>query len=101
MHRVMVFIDFENFNIALIELYRKLGIPTVRLDYNMLPLKLVERLPSVNNRLTKTFLLAPKPDSFLMQDPRRKATYDWIDGLKNQKYFTVIEGQHLARPIKT
>jgi uncharacterized LabA/DUF88 family protein len=95
----MIFIDFENFNIALIDHYRKLGTPTVRLDYNTLPLKLVERLPGVNNRLIKTFLFAPKPDGFLMQDTRRKATYDWINGLKNQKYFTVIEGQHLARPV--
>jgi uncharacterized LabA/DUF88 family protein len=54
-------------------------------------------LPGVGNRLIKTFLFAPKPDDFLLSDPRRKGTYDWICGLKNQKYFTVIEGQHVAR----
>jgi len=99
MQRVMVFIDFENFNIALITLYKNLGIPTARLDYNVLPQRLVERLPGDKNILVKTFLFAPKPDAFLIQDPRRKATYDWINGLKNQKYFTVIEGHHLARPV--
>jgi len=95
----MVFIDFENFNIALMTYYKRLGLPTARLDYNVLPQKLVERLPGEKNILVKTFLFAPKPDAFLMQDPRRKATYDWVNGLKNQKYFTVIEGNHLARPV--
>lgn len=97
MRRAMVFIDFENFNIALTNYYRGLGQPTARLDYNVLPLKIVDMLPG--HELVKTFLFAPKPDDFLMQDPRRKNTYDWISGLKNQRYFTVIEGQHVARDV--
>jgi len=95
----MIFIDFENFNIALGKMYRGLEIPAPKIDYNALPQKIVECLPGESNRLIKTFLFAPKPDDFLMKDARRKATYDWICGLKNQKYFTVIEGQHLARPV--
>lgn len=99
MQRVMVFIDFENFNIALVKLYMRHGVTTAKLDYNILPQKLTEQLPGDQNRLAKTFLFAPKPDDFLMRDPRRKGTYDWINGLKNQKYFDVVEGQHLARPV--
>jgi len=98
MQRVMVFIDFENFNIALADYYRSLRRPIARLDYNEFPKKVVELLPGDANRLIKTFLFAPKPDDFLLRDSRRKNTYDWICGLKNQKYFTVIEGQHVARP---
>jgi len=98
MQKAMIFIDFENFNIALMNLYRKQGKSFARLDYNAFPQKLISRLPN-NHRLIKTYLFAPKPDDFLMQDGRRKNTYDWINGLKNQKYFTVIEGQHLARPV--
>jgi uncharacterized LabA/DUF88 family protein len=98
MQKVMVFIDFENFNISLMNYYsRILKKPYVRLDYNKIPTELVGLLPGVGNRLIKTFLFAPKPDDFLLSDPRRKGTYDWICGLKNQKYFTVIEGQHVAR----
>jgi len=99
MQKVMVFIDFENFNISLMALYKKAGTPIPRLDYNLMPQKIIDLLPGENNRLIKTFLFAPKPDDFLMRDRRRKATYDWVNGLKNQKYFTVIEGQHLARPV--
>ncbi len=98
MRKVMVFIDFENFNIALINYYRNLGKVAARLDYNKVPVQIVEMLPG-QNELIKTFLCAPKPDEFLMQDERRKNTYNWINGLKNQRYFTVLEGQHLARPV--
>lgn len=98
MSRAMVFIDFENFNIAFVNYYRDLGEKPARLDYNEVPKQIVSSLPG-EHTLEKTFLCAPKPDDFLMQDERRKNTYNWINGLKNQKYFTVIEGQHIARPV--
>ena len=98
MGKVMVFIDFENFNIAVMGYYKKNNEPAPKLDYNKIPKEIVSMLPG-NNELVKTFLCAPKPDDFLMKDARRKSTYDWINGLKNQKYFTVLEGQHIARPV--
>lgn len=98
MRKVMVFIDFENFNISTMSYYRSLGEAYPRLDYNKVPAEIVKMLPGANE-LVKTFLCAPKPDDFLMQDSRRKGTYNWINGLKNQAYFTVIEGQHVARPV--
>lgn len=98
MQRVMVFIDYENFSIATLNYYREIGDWSPKLDYNKVPAEIVAMLPG-NNELVKTFLCAPKPDDFLMQDERRKITYNWINGLKNQKYFTVLEGQHVARPV--
>ena len=98
MRKVMVFIDFENFNIAIIDLYKNNGQALPKLDYNKLPQRIVDMLPG-NNELVKTFLCAPKPDDFLMQDRRKANAYNWINGLKNQKYFTVLEGQHIARPV--
>lgn len=118
MQRAMLFIDFENFDIAKYSYYKKKcledaeaeaalhGLPrphTVpvtipRLDFNELPRRIVSLLPEAHV-LVKSFLFAPKPDSFLMQDHRRASTYNWINGLKNQKYFTVVEGTHSARPV--
>lgn len=98
MQRAMVFIDYENFNIALSAYYKTFNELTPRLDFNKIPNEVVKMLPH-ESLLVKTFLFAPKPDDFLMQDSRRSSIYNWINGLKNQKYFTVIEGQHLARPV--
>ena len=118
MLKAMVFIDFENFDIAKYQYYKKEAyneakriatengepIPTdiqvdnVRLDFNTLPKNVVELLPEKHS-LVKTFLFAPKPDDFLKNDVKRAATYNWINGLKNQDYFTVIEGSHSARPV--
>ncbi|WOC32872.1 MULTISPECIES: NYN domain-containing protein [Caproicibacterium] len=98
MQKAMVFIDFENFNIAITDYYNKdFTERAPRLDYNLVPSELINELPN-HSELVKTFLFAPKPDDFLMQDEKRKKCYDWINGLKNQKYFTVIEGEHSARP---
>lgn len=98
MRKVMVFIDFENFDISLMSYYRDMGKSFPRLDYVMLSEQIVSSLPGANG-LIKTFLFAPKPDEFLMQDPKRRSTYNWLNGLKSQRYFTVIEGKHVARPV--
>ncbi len=118
MQRAMVFIDHENFSIALHNYYRKRAMEEAtaealqqgltppltapyrvpRLDYNQLP-KAITGLLSSEHALLKTFLFAPKPDEFLMRDVRRQGAYNWITGLKNQNYFTVVEGRHSARPV--
>ncbi len=118
MQKAMVFIDFENFDIAKWKYYEDKCLRDAqkhaqqngqtppnntftnnpKLDFNLLPQKVVEKLPN-QHILVKTFLFAPKPDDFLMQDSRREKTYNWINGLKNQNYFTVIEGTHSARPV--
>lgn len=118
MLRAMVFIDFENFDIAKFAYYKKKcledariqaqidGVPEPttapisipKLDFNLIPQEIIKLLPQPHE-LVKTFLFAPKPDDFLMGDPKRKGTYNWINGLKNQDFFTVIEGVHSARPV--
>jgi len=98
MQKVMVFIDFENFNIALVNYYSSLGKPSPRIDYRIMPNELIKKLPVVGY-VDKTVLCAPKPDDFLIKIESKKRTYNWINGLKNIDYYTVIEGEHIARPV--
>ena len=97
MLRTMVFIDHMNFNTAYLNYYAAVGLPYVRLDYNKLPLQVTAQMP--NAELVKTFLFAPHPDEFLMQDEQQMRYYQWVLGLRNQKNFDVIEGEYIARPI--
>ncbi len=64
MGRAMVFIDFENFNIAMMNYYRKIEEPTARLDYNKFPQKIVSLLPG-NHTLEKTFCVPQSQMNFL------------------------------------
>jgi len=98
MQRIMVFIDFENFNISLMTYYNNMGEQSPRVDYKKMPHELIKKLPT-SGYVVKTVLCAPKPDDFLMAIESRKRMYNWINGLKNIEYFTVIEGEHVARPI--
>lgn len=101
MQRAMVFIDFENFDIAKRTYYKKIlgsGCTYPKIDFNTFPRELVKLLLQ-EHILIKTFLFAPKPDDFLMQDKTRQSTYNWISGMKNYDYITVIEGSHSARPV--
>ena len=98
MQRVMVFIDFENFNISLFNYYGTMSKQSPKLDYKMMPNELIKKLP-VSGYVVKTIVCAPKPDEFLMQIESKKRTYNWMNGLKNMDYFSVIEGEHIARPV--
>jgi uncharacterized LabA/DUF88 family protein len=92
----MVFIDEQNFQIALQSYYRAQNLPAPRLDYNKLPLMVNACVP--NAVLVKTLLCAPRPDEFLQQDDAAMRHYRWIEGLRNQSFFDVIEGAFIARP---
>ena len=146
MLKAMVFIDFENFDIAKYQYYKKkciedattqkstdelscenididhdndlsccedseasvdsdencseekIKITVPKLDFNELPKKVVALLKQ-QHALVKTFLFAPKPDEFLIRDKKRSSVYNWINGMKNQDFFTIIEGKHVARPV--
>ena len=95
MRKAMVFIDYENFDIARQELYKPDYAP--RLDFPSFPLKLCKKI-STDLDLIKTFLFIPKPDSYLMQQEWRKKRYVFLKGLENINYFSVIEGRHCVRP---
>lgn len=94
--RGMVFVDHMNFDIALRNLY----LPderTPKLDYNTLFKGVVQQIPNVD--YLKTFIFAPTPDSFLMEDYTLKNYYKWIQGFKTSKYIDVIDGRYIARPV--
>ena len=95
MKKAMVFIDYENFEIARQCLYERTNVP--RLDIPALPMKIVERIGG-NLELIKTFLFIPKPDETLMRQEWRKKRYDFLKGLENVNNFTVVTGSHRARP---
>ena len=97
MFRGMVFVDHMNFDIALQQYYSNLGKQTPKLDYNNFFKKLVSLIPNVD--FVKAFLFIPKPDKFLMKDPRLCNYYNWAAGLKNAPYIDVLEGTFLARPV--
>lgn len=101
MHKAMVFIDYENFEIARSNLYKKESgssqwVPWI--DLVEFPKKVIDLL---NNDfcLMKTFLFAPKPDEVLKGDIARTKRYEFLKGLENTNYFSVIFGRHVARPI--
>jgi hypothetical protein len=72
MNKVMVFIDFENFNISKYNYYKTIHpsnfditkTPTV--DFVCLAERLTETF-TANHQMVKAFLFAPKPDDFLMR----------------------------------
>lgn len=104
MNRVMIFIDLENFEISKSNYIKQLrktdpNIPNLRIDYQKIALNLTFHLSSENS-LLKTFIFAPKPDDFLMQDNQQSEKYHWVSSLNNVNYLTVIEGKHIARPAK-
>ena len=79
----MVFIDFENFNIALINYYfNVLNKATPRIDYRKMPHELIKKLP-VAGYVVKTIVCTTKPDDFHVGIESKKNTYNWINGLKN------------------
>lgn len=99
----MLFVDYENFDISRNNLYRN------KLEYHHAPFidlvafpnKLVTRLEeqeSLEIDLLKTFLFVPKPDEFLMKEDWRAKRYNFLKGLENTNYLTVISGRHTARP---
>jgi uncharacterized LabA/DUF88 family protein len=95
MIRVMIFIDYLNFQISVSKLYSN---SSPSLDFNKLPNELCKCVS--NGLLMKTYLFHPKPDDFLLQDRSLKSTYDWINGtLRKFNYFEVIEGEYVSRKI--
>ena len=96
MLRGMVFMDHLNFDIAIKEYYKNLNSIAPKLDYNKLFKKIVQQRPEIN--YMKTFIFAPKPDDFLMNDNKYQQYYQWVIGLKSSKYIDVVEGRYVARP---
>lgn len=97
MLRGMIFVDHMNFDIALQNYCKSLGIQTPKLDYNVLFKNLTKKIDNVD--FLKSFVFVPKPDSFLMTDNHLSSYYNWVTGLKNAPYTDVIEGNYIARQV--
>ena len=101
MLKAMVFIDMENFDIAKYNYYKSIStesaVKAPKIDYTKMS-QLLVRLSNDNAVLLKTVIFAPKPDDFLINDPIRKAKYDWVKKLNDRNYISVVEGRHVARP---
>lgn len=96
MLRGMVFLDYLNFDISLNNYYTKNELIKPKLSYfNLFPnvVKLREEVT-----YTKSYIFAPKPDDFLLQDERSQKYFAWLSGLQNAKYIDVVFGRQVARP---
>lgn len=90
--------DHMNFNIAVSDYYsNSFEKKAPDLDYNTIFRGIVSKVPNAN--YTKSFIFAPEPDSFLMNDKRLHGYYKWVQGMKNAKYLDVVTGRYIARPV--
>lgn len=96
MLRGMVFVDHMNFDIAIKDYYNSINQQVISLDYNTVFRGIVSCFQNVD--YLKTFIFAPHPDDFLMQDAVLCGYYKWFSGLSSNKYIDVVEGRYLARP---
>lgn len=96
MLRGMVFVDHMNFDIAVRDYYCKMGKSPISLDYGTLFQGIVSLVP--NTDYLKTFIFAPEPEKFLMQDEKLRSYFNWVTGLRGSPFIDVITGRYLARP---
>lgn len=97
MHRVMVFIDYQNFNINLKEHYR--GKSFKPINYWALGKAINEIIP-FQSEVLKTYLFAYKPCDDLMQIESYSKYYKWLTGLRKTPYLEIIEGRQELRTYK-
>lgn len=93
MLRAIVFIDHQNFEIAVKHLYNG-NAPF--LDYSKLPRQVVDLVPGC--QLIKTYMFVPKPDTFLSGIDSYANVYRWAKSLNSMPFFEVIDGRFLASP---
>ena len=84
MHKVMVFIDYQNFNINLQEHYKGKTFKPI----NIIPLQ---------SEVIKTYLFAYKPCDELRKLEKYSKYYDWLNSLRKTPYLEIIEGRQEIR----
>lgn len=100
MHKVMVFIDYQNFNINLKEHFKNKDKELRSINYKKLGNAINELIP-FNSEVIKTFIFAYKPNDKLMSLESNKKYYEWLtEKLKKTKYLEVIEGRQEIRYYK-
>ena len=99
MLKTMVFIDYENFDIALKNYYRSMNKDFPRLDYQKLAQNLCETIQLEDVKLIKTMLFVPEPDKFLLQDKHWKEFDRSLSGLQSKPFMDVIKGRFVTYPV--
>lgn len=98
--KVMVFIDFQNFDINMHEYYKhNQSLKEPKITYSKLSKEIFSKININNKNLLKTFLFAYKPCDELMRLPKYNNFYNWLNGMKNKPYLEVIEGSQVIRTI--
>lgn len=99
MHKAMVFIDYQNFNINLKEHYKNNKKEFKSINYKLLG-KNINDLIQLDSEVLKTYVFAYKPCDDLMRLDSYKKYYEWLNRLKSAKYLEVIEGRQEIRTYK-
>lgn len=99
MHKVMVFIDYQNFNINLKEHFKNQNKSLKSINYKELGKKINELIP-FDSEVIKTYVFAYKPCKELMKLESQKKYYEWIEKLQKTKYLEVIMGRQEIRTYK-
>ena len=97
MLRVMVFIDYQNFNINLRKHYE--GKDLKAINYWALGKSINEIIP-FQSEVIKTYLFAYKPCNTLMKLEYYDKYYTWLNNLKKTPYMEIIEGRQEIRTIE-
>lgn len=100
MHKVMVFIDYQNFNINLKEHFKNQNKNLKSINYKELGKNINELIP-FDSEVIKTYVFAYKPCKELMKLESQKKYYEWItEKLQKTKYLEVIMGRQEIRTYK-
>lgn len=98
MHKTMVFIDYQNFNINLLKHYRESETSLKNVSYNDLSREINAQIP-LESEVIKTYLFAYKPCDELMQLESYSKYYSWLEKMRNTHYLEIIEGRQVIRKI--
>lgn len=96
MHKVMVFIDYQNFNINLHEHYENRNKDFKNVNFMLLGKEINDIIPFYSE-VIKTFVFAYKPCDELMKLTKYQKYYEWLTKLKSAAYLEVIEGRQEIR----
>lgn len=96
MLRVMVFIDYQNFNINLLEHYKRQNKDVKPINYWALGKEINTIIP-FQSEVIKTYLFAYEPCEELKKIPYYNKYYNWLDELRKTPYLEIIEGRQEIR----
>lgn len=102
MLKTMIFIDFENFYIALKDFCDENNL-NYKIDYKKLSTILInecnqKHLTHEKHSYIKTYVFYPEPDKKLKESNFYLNELNWINMLNDFDYFEVIKGRHICRP---